>query len=133
MEHIRCTSFVLFTTVLALVIQLLIINPALAQDTNTTSDQNRNNTRLIVDLKNHTISVVDTTTNETLSVKKYTPKAPVNTTTDQNIITDAENATTNGNLIPENTTINETLTTNNTGNAMTNENLTAKFNALQGK
>ena len=108
MKHIRCTTFVPLTIVLAVVIQLLIINPALAQDTNTTSDQNRNNTKLIVDLKNHTISVVDTTTNETLSIKKFMPKAPVNTTTDESTITDAENATTNANL-------------------------TAKFNALQGK
>lgn len=131
MEGISWTSFIVLTTVVALVIQLLIISPVMAQGPNTTSAQNRNNTKLIVDLKNHTITLVNTTTNETISVKNLTPKAAVNTTTDENIITNAINAT-NGNLTPEKTTINETLTTN-TENATTNGNLTAKFNALQGK
>ena len=131
MEGIRWTSFIVLTTVVALVIQLLIISPVMAQGPNTTSTQNRNNTKLIVDLKNHTITLVNTTTNETISVKNLTPKAAVNTTTDENIITNAINAT-NGNLTPEKTTINDTLTTN-TANATTNANLTAKFNALQGK
>jgi hypothetical protein len=132
MEGIKWTSFIVLTTLLTLVIQLLIINPVMAQDSNTTLAQNRNNTKLIVDLKNHTITTIDTTTNETISVKKFTPIEVANTTTNESLTTNSENATSNGNLAPEKTTINETLTTNSE-NATTNENLTAKFNALQGK
>jgi hypothetical protein len=80
----------------------------MAQGSNTTSAQNRNNTKLIVDLKNHTITLIDITTNETISVKNLTPIEGANTTS------------------------NESLTTN-TENATTNENLTDKFNDLQGK
>jgi len=132
MEGSKWTSFIVLTTLLTLVIQLLIINPVMAQDSNTSFAQNRNNTKLIVDLKNHTITTIDTTTNETISVKKFTPIEVANTTTNESLTTNSENATTNGNLAPEKTTINETLTTNSE-NATADENLTAKFNALQGK
>jgi hypothetical protein len=58
-------------------------------------------------IRDNTVIVVNTTTNETISVRNLTETAG--------------NATTN-----------ETLPTN-TGNATTNETLTAKFKALQGK
>jgi cytoskeletal protein RodZ len=132
MERTKWTSFIVLTTLLALVIHLLIINPVLAQGPNTTTAQNRNNTKLIVDLKNNTITLVDKTTNETISVKNLMPKAAANTTITENITTNEKNATTNVNLTPETTTSNDTLTTN-TGNATTDVNLTAKFSALQGK
>mgnify|MGYP003576456822 CR=1 FL=1 len=158
MEGIKWTSFVVLTTLLTLVIQLLIINPVMAQDSNTTLAQNSNNTKLIVDLKNHTITTIDTTTNETISVKKFMPIEVANTTTNESLTTNIENATideiltpemetvnetlttnqagnatTNGNLTPEMETVNETLTTNEAENATTNINLTDKFDALQGK
>ena len=72
-----------------------------------TLPQNTNNTRVIVNMDNHTLTFVNATTNETISVKNFT-------------------------LYRGNATTNETLPTN-TGNTTTNENLTAKFNELQGK
>ena len=132
MEGIKWTSFIVLTTLLTLVIQLLVINPVMAQESNTTLAQNRNNTKLIVDLKSHTITTIDTTTNETISVKKFTPIEVANTTTNESLTTNIENATIDEILTPENTTTNETLR-ENMGNTTTNINLTAKFNALQGK
>ena len=132
MESIKWTSLIVLPTLLTLVIQLLIINPVMAQDSNTPLAQNSNKTKLIVDLKNHTITTIDTTTNETISVKKFTPIEVANTTTNESLTTNIENATADEILTPENTTTNETLTTNSE-NATTSENLTAKFNALQGK
>ena len=134
MDQIKWITFVVFTTVLALVIQLLIINPVMAQGPNTTSAENSNNTRMLVSVKNHTISftLVDAKTNETISVKNFQIKAAANTTTNETLTMNTGNATTNENLTPENATTNETLTMN-TGNATTNENLTTKFNELQGK
>ena len=128
MERTRRGSIILLTTGLALIIQLLIISPALAQDTNTTSAQN-DSTIKIVDPKNHTITIIDTRTNQPISVSNFTPTEAVNTTT---LPTNAANPTTSEILTPEKPTVNDTLTTN-TGNATTNDNLTAKFNALQGK
>src|SRR6058998_1314680 len=57
--------------------------------------QNTNNTKVVVNLKNHTISVVDKTTNETISTRTFA--------------TTSGNITTN-NTLPENT---RNLTTNN--------------------
>jgi hypothetical protein len=120
---------------------------------------NENNTRLILNMDNLTQTLVNATTNETISVEKFTlykPNATTNETlttdtgnetpnetitTDtgnetpnETITTDTGNATTNETLTTDtgNATTNETLTTD-TGNATTKINLTAKFNALQGK
>ena len=49
----------------------VVISPVMAQGPNTTLAQNRNNTKLVVDFKNHTISIIDTITNETISVKQF--------------------------------------------------------------
>jgi hypothetical protein len=132
MDRIKWTSFIVLTTGLVLVIQLLIVNLVMAQAPNKTLPQNPNTTKLIMNLKNHTITVVDTRTNETIGVMNLTPKPGANMTANETLTTNAGNTTTNENLTPENTTINETLT-KNTGNATTNVNLTAKFNALQNK
>jgi hypothetical protein len=85
-----------------------------------TLPQNTNNTRVIVNMDNHTLTFVNATTNETISVKNFTLYRG-NATTNETLPTNTGNATTN-----------ETLPTN-TGNTTTNENLTAKFNELQGK
>lgn len=119
---------------------ILVIQPFAAaqqptQDNNidTSSNdnsKNRNNTRSIVDLKNHTVTLIDTRTNETISVKNFTPKA-INATTTDTLTRNAVNATSSGMPEPENVTIKEKLA-NTSGNA-SNINLTAKFNSLQGK
>ena len=126
MNRFTWTIFIGVALACVLVIHPLITSQVIAQGENKTLAKNAtsphytNNTRAIVDLKNHTITVIDTTTNETLSVRSFT-EAAANTTTNQSLSGTAENMTAN-----------ETLTTN-TGNATTNVNLTDKFNALQGK
>ncbi|MGI0031301.1 MAG: hypothetical protein ACRD80_06930 [Nitrososphaeraceae archaeon] len=97
MNQIKWTSFIVFTSLLALVIQLLIISPVMAQGPNTTSAENRNNTKLVVNFKNHTISIVDTITNETISVKPF-PKETGNMTTNETLSGSIGNMTTNDNL-----------------------------------
>lgn len=124
-------SFIVFPTVLALVIQLLIINSVIAQVQNTSLVQN-NNTLKIVDTENLTISIIDPKTNQIVSVMNFTPEAFANMTTNDTLTTNALTTTSSEILTPENTTINETLATD-TDNATTNVNLTDKFDALQGK
>jgi hypothetical protein len=119
-----------------------IINLMMARAQNITLPQNTNDTKLIVSMKNHTLTFVNRTTNETIKVENFTLGNATtnetlttnkgNATTNETLTTNTGNTTTNENLTPENTTIDETLTTN-TGNTTTNENLTAKFNDLQGK
>jgi hypothetical protein len=116
----RISWTILIGIILAFVITLpLTVNLISAQAKIIYFPVNENNTRLIVNLDNLTQTLVNATTNETISVEKLTIYRP-NATTNETLTTDT-NATTN-----------ETLTTG-TGNATTNINLTAKFNALQGK
>jgi hypothetical protein len=154
-ERIRSTSFIVLSTVFALVIQLLIINSVMAQAANTSLAYNPNTSR-IVDLKNHTITVIDKKTHQPVSVCKFTPIEAANMTTNNTLSTNIGNVTTCENLTPVNPTINETLTANagnattsevltpektttnetltaNAGNATTNESLKTKFDDLQGK
>jgi hypothetical protein len=81
--------------------------------------QNTNNTKVVVNLKNHTISVVDKTTNETISTRTFATTSG-NITTNNTLPGNAGNITTN-NTLP-----------GNAGNRTTNDNLTAKFKSLQG-
>jgi len=115
----------MLSTVLALAIQLLIINSVMAQAPNTSLAYNPNTTR-IVDLKNHTITIIDKKTDQPVSICKFTPIEAASMTTNIGNVTTCEN------LTPENTTTTKTLTTD-TDNATTNVNLTDKFNTLQGK
>ena len=109
MNRFTWTIFIGVALACVLVIHPLTTGQVIAQGENKTLAKNAtsphytNNTRAIVDLKNHTITLIDTTTNETISVKNFTPKVG-NTTTNQNL----------------------------TGNTTTKENLTAKFKSLQG-
>ena len=130
MERIKWTSFIVLSTVLALVIQLLIINSVMAQAPNTTLEQNR--TKRIVDLEKHTITIVDKITNETISVKNFLPNTSANMTKNETLTANGENATTNEILTPVEPTINGTISPN-TENATTTVNLTDKFDTLQGK
>ena len=114
MERLSWTRFIVYSIIPALLAQLLIINSVMAQAPNTSLAQN-NDTLRIVDLKNHTISIIDPKTNQIVRVENFTGNAPASEIP-----------------APENTTINERLA-NNSGNASTNVNLTTKFNALQGK
>jgi hypothetical protein len=125
---------VLIGIILAFIITLpLTANLMPAQAKNIYFPVNENNTRLILNMDNLTQTLVNATTNETISVEKFTLYRP-NATTNETLTTDTGNATTNETLTTDtgNATTNETLTTD-TGNATTNVNLTAKFNALQGK
>jgi hypothetical protein len=157
MERIRWTSFIVLSTVLALVIQLLIINSVMAQGPNTSLAYNPNTSR-IVDPENHTITIVDKKTDQPITVCKFTPKEAANMTTnntgtiyignvtscenltpvkpaiDETLTTDSDNAIINETLTADtdNATTTETLTTD-TDNATTNINLTDKFQGLQGK
>jgi hypothetical protein len=127
MERIRWTSFIVLSTVLALVMQLLIINSVIAQAQNTSLAQNQSATR-IVDVNNNTIATIDPKTHQILNVSNFTGNAisgeiltPENATINKTLTMDTGNATTD-----------ETLTMD-TGNATTEINLTDKFGTLQGK
>jgi hypothetical protein len=125
----------------------------MAQAPNTSLTYDPNTSR-IVDLKNHTITIIDKKTDQPVRVCNFTPKESANITTNNTVAvgignvtscenltpvkptindltTDTENATSNSNLTPVKPTIND-LTTD-TENATSNVNLTAKFNDLQGK
>jgi hypothetical protein len=76
-----------------------------------------NNTKLILNMKDHTQTLVDATTNETISVENFTVYRPNMTT----------NETLSGSI--GNMTTNETLS-GSIGNMTTNDNLTEKFKEL---
>ena len=78
------TIFIGLTVSLALGIPLLIADWVMAQAPNTTLSQNTNNTRVIWNMKDHTITLVNTTTNETKSIGNFTVN-PGNTTTNETI------------------------------------------------
>jgi hypothetical protein len=127
MERIRWTSFIVLSTVLGLVIQLVIINSVMAQAQNTSLAENRSALR-IVDLENNTVAMIDPETNQIVNVSNFTGNVisgeiltPENATINESLTTDTGNATTD-----------ETLTMD-TGNATTEINLTDKFETLQGK
>jgi hypothetical protein len=124
---------ILIGLILVFVIKLpLAINLVAAQPEIITLPGENNETRLILNMDNLTQTLVNATTNETISVENFTLYRP-NGTTNETLTTIPENATINETLttIPENATINETLTTI-PENATTNDNLTAKFKELQG-
>jgi hypothetical protein len=76
-----------------------------------------NNTKLIFDMKKHTQTLVNATTNETISVENFTVYRP-NMTTNETLAGSFGNMTTN-----------ETLA-GSFGNMTTNDNLTEKFKEL---
>lgn len=92
MERLKWTSFMVFSTVLALAMQLLIVNWVMAQMPNTSLAQNNNETIKIVDPKNHTISIIDPKTNQIIRVENFTG-----------------NGTSSQILAQENTTTNDTI------------------------
>jgi len=107
MKLILSIILIQLTVAFALLIPSLTTEWIMAQAQIITVPMPANNTKLILDMKNHTQTLVNATTNETISVENFT-------------------------LYRGNATTNESPTTN-AGNATTNVNLTAKFKALQGK
>lgn len=91
----------------------------------TAQSPNPNNTKMIVNLKNHTISVIDKTTNDTIGVRNFTvPQGNSTSSETVSINKTLENR--------QNATTNQTPATN-AHNATTNENLTTRLKTLQGK
>ena len=114
MKRILLIILIQLTVAFALLIPSLTTEWIMAQGQIITVPMPANNTKLILDMKNHTQTLVNATTNETLSVENFTLYRG-NATTNESLTTNAGNATTN-----------ESLTTN-AGNATTNENLTAEI------
>src|SRR6185312_3039991 len=113
---------------LVLLIQPFVAAQPISQEINknlsqSEDSQNTNNTRAIVNLKNHTITLIDSTTNETISVKNFTLKAGNNTTNKAGV---SENFSGKGNML----TSELKNTTNATENGLGSINLTEKFTDL---
>jgi len=102
----------------------------MAQIENTTLPENTNDTRQIINLTDNTVTLINTTTNETIGTMKYVGNTG-NMTTNETLAADTGNMTTNETLAADtgNMTTNETLAAD-TGNMTTNQNLTEKFKAL---
>ena len=67
MKRLNWTSFIMLSSILALVIQFLILNSVIAQAPNPSLAYNPNTSR-IVDVKNHTITIIDKKTDQPISV-----------------------------------------------------------------
>jgi regulatory protein YycI of two-component signal transduction system YycFG len=123
MDRILLTTLIGLTVTLVLVIVPLINYWLMAQTQNTTAPQNttlpQKSTKKMI-IKDNTVTIVNTTTNETISVRDLTANTG-NTTTNESLAANTGNTTTNESLAA------------NTGNTTTNESLAAKFKALQGE
>jgi hypothetical protein len=113
------------TIVLGLNVALMLITPAISQDKNVTSPEISNDTRIIKNYTDRTITLLNTTTNETISIRSL-PEPGGNMTNGS----DTANLTSNQSLTSEKDTINQSLPTD-LGN--TTKNLTTAFNTLQDK
>jgi len=110
-KNVKSTFAALFLISLtfSVVISSTLAHLVMAQSENKTSLDGKNNTRRIINLVNNTITVIDKTTNETLSVTPYNAKAG--------------NASTNG-------TMNNGSFPTNKENRTSNETLAEQFNNL---
>ena len=135
MKRLNWTSFIMLSSILALVIQFLILNSVIAQAPNPSLAYNPNTSR-IVDVKNHTITIIDKKTDQPISVCKFTPIKAENMTTNNTLTTNKANATTCENLTPVKPTTNETNKMiipgkpGQTGNLGNNENLSERLGKL---
>ena len=110
MNKILLAVLIAVTVTQVLVVVSLVDDRMIAKAQNTTTPENKTLSQIPMEkmiIRNNIVTVINTTTNETISVT--------------NLTENAGNATTN-----------DTLATS-TGNATTNVNLTAKFKELQGK
>jgi hypothetical protein len=90
-------------------------NPSLAYNPNTSR---------IVNMENHTITIIDKKTHQPISVCKFPPREATNMTTNKTLTTSRANETTCENLTPVKPTANETnkmIIPDKSGNATTNE------------
>ena len=108
---------------------ILILMIPLVQAQNTTFSTNASDVKIIKNYTDRTLTLLNTTTNETISITSI-PQEDENMTTNQTTQSNTENLTSNETLTHKKTT-NETLTTNTPNTS--NINLTDKFNTLQGK
>jgi hypothetical protein len=106
------------------------MSPLVSQAQDSTSPENADDTRMITNFKDRTITLLNTTTNEIISVRPF-PEDIGNTTTNQTLSGIAENTTTNQTLsgIAENTTTNQTLS-GGARNMTSSEFLAEKFREL---
>jgi hypothetical protein len=116
MSRVLLTIFVGFTVGFVMLIPLTA-EWKMAQGQNTSLPENTNSTRMVLNLKDKTVTLINATTNETISVRNLAENTG-NMTTNQSLTTD------NGNM-----TTNQSLTTDN-GNMTTNQSLTEKFKEL---
>ena len=87
---------ILVQAIIAIVLVISVSIPYImsANAQNSNLSDGFNDKRMIVDLKNRTITLINGTTNETISVKNLTTIAG-NVTANQNLTVDAGNLTTN--------------------------------------
>jgi hypothetical protein len=117
MKRILLIILIQLIVAFALLIPSLTAEWMMAQAQNITLPQNTNDTRLIVSMKNHTLTFVNRTTNETIKVENFT-MGEGNKTTNETLPGSVGNMTTN-----------ETLP-GSVGNMTTNDSLTDKFRQL---
>jgi len=130
MNRIMISSIIGLLSAFALLTPLVISHWTMAQIQNTTLPENMNDTRRIFNLKDNTITVINKTTNETISTMPYVRNIG-NMTANETLSPTTGNMTANETLSPTtgNMTANETLSPT-TGNMTTKVNLTEKFREL---
>ena len=117
MNAVLLKVFLVISVALSVLISSPISHWVVAQMQNTTLPENTNNTRMVLNLKDKTVTLINATTNETISVKPATEKM-------QNM---TSNETLPGNAA--NMTSNETLP-GSIGNVTSKANITEKFKEL---
>jgi hypothetical protein len=126
MNQTWSTLFIAMNIALLLAVLTLSHNWKSAQAQDTTP----NDTRMILNVKDNTITLVNTTSNETISIRNLTADT-------ENMITNESKSTNNLTVGTENMINNESLSgnniTENAENTRTNLSLTEKFKELQGQ
>jgi hypothetical protein len=130
MNAVLLKVFLLISVALSVFISSPIPHWGMAQMQNTTLPENTNNTRMVLNLKDKTVTLINATTNETISVKPTT-ETRENITSNETLPGSVGNITSNETLPGSvgNITSNETLP-GSVGNMTSNINLTEKFGEL---
>ena len=130
MTRIPLMVLIELTVAFVLLAPFLITGKMMAQAQIITLPMPENNTKLILNMKDHTQTLVNATTNETISVEKFTFYKG-NETTNETLPGSVGNMTSNETLPGSvgNMTSNETLP-GSVGNMTSNINLTEKFKEL---
>lgn len=126
---------IFWTTLTVIAVTTVFVIPFLTTDLNSvegqnTTSQNTDNTHMIVNVTDKTVRVVNTATNETISIRNLTADT-------ENMIINESKSTNNLTVGTENMINNESLSgnniTENAENTTTNLNLTEKFKELTGQ